>query len=136
MTSRTATPNPRIFPGISVTTERSPSLGPGRRPIGVTPAATLANCPRTAVAAIYRQRETGARHQPAVDAERWIAEVAARLGDRLPEVKSTISASLRDDLPELRDEALIPLAPVENHPEPTGMAPPHRIQTDPLGGES
>ena len=45
------------------------------------------------------------------DAEvrRGVAELAARLGDRLPELVSAISASLRDDIPELRDEAQIPL---------------------------
>lgn len=69
----------------------------------------MANCPRAAVAAIYRQRMTSVRHQTGVDAERWVAEVATRLGDRLPEVKSIISASLREDIPELRDEALVPL---------------------------
>jgi len=52
---------------------------------------------------------TSVRHQTGVDAERWVAELAARLGDRLPEVKSIISASLREDIPELRDEALVPL---------------------------
>jgi DNA-binding PucR family transcriptional regulator len=43
------------------------------------------------------------------EVRRGIAELAARLGDRLPELVSAISASLRDDIPELRDEAQIPL---------------------------
>ncbi|MBV9319754.1 MAG: PucR family transcriptional regulator, partial [Mycobacterium sp.] len=41
--------------------------------------------------------------------ERWIAELAARLGGRLPEVVSVISVSLREDIPELRDEAQLAL---------------------------
>jgi DNA-binding PucR family transcriptional regulator len=44
-----------------------------------------------------------------IEVYRGIAELAARLGDRLPEVVAAISASLRDDIPELRDEAQIPL---------------------------
>ena len=46
------------------------------------------------------------------DAEvrRGVAELAARLGDRLPEVVATISASLRDEIPDLSDEAQLPLA--------------------------
>jgi DNA-binding PucR family transcriptional regulator len=44
-----------------------------------------------------------------VEVRRGIAELATRLGDRLPEVVSAISVSLRDDIPELRDEAQIPL---------------------------
>ena len=44
-----------------------------------------------------------------VEVRRGVAELAARLGDRLPEVVSAISASLRDDIPDLRDEAQIPL---------------------------
>ena len=44
-----------------------------------------------------------------VEVRRGIAELAARLGDRLPEVVAAISTSLRDDIPELRDEAQIPL---------------------------
>ena len=58
---------------------------------------------------IYRQYMTGVRSHGAVDVERWIADLAARLGDRLPEVVSVISASLREDIPELRDEAQIAL---------------------------
>jgi hypothetical protein len=38
-----------------------------------------------------------------------VAELAARLGDRLPEVVAAISASLRDDIPDLSDEAQRPL---------------------------
>jgi DNA-binding PucR family transcriptional regulator len=44
-----------------------------------------------------------------VEVRRGVAELAARLGDRLPELVTAISASLRDDIPELRDEAQIPL---------------------------
>jgi DNA-binding PucR family transcriptional regulator len=44
-----------------------------------------------------------------VEVRRGIAELAARLGDRLPELVSAISTSLRDDIPDLRDEAQIPL---------------------------
>ena len=58
---------------------------------------------------IYRQYMTGVGSHGAVDVERWIADLAARLGDRLPEVVSMISASLREDIPELRDEAQIAL---------------------------
>jgi hypothetical protein len=58
---------------------------------------------------IYRQHMTGVDSHGAVDVERWIADLAARLGDRLPEVVSVISASLREDIPELRDEAQIAL---------------------------
>jgi DNA-binding PucR family transcriptional regulator len=43
------------------------------------------------------------------EARRGVAELAARLGDRLPEVVAAISASLRDDIPDLRDEAQVPL---------------------------
>jgi DNA-binding PucR family transcriptional regulator len=44
-----------------------------------------------------------------VEVRRGVAELAARLGDRLPEVVAAISASLRDDLPDLSDEAQLPL---------------------------
>src|ERR1700739_1695223 len=44
-----------------------------------------------------------------VEVRRGVAELAARLGDRLPELVAAISVSLRDDIPELRDEAQIPL---------------------------
>jgi hypothetical protein len=44
-----------------------------------------------------------------VDVGRWIAELAVRLGDRLPEVVSAISASLREDIPELGDQGQIAL---------------------------
>ena len=44
-----------------------------------------------------------------VEVRRGVEELAARLGDRLPELVAAISASLRDDIPELRDEAQIPL---------------------------
>jgi DNA-binding PucR family transcriptional regulator len=47
--------------------------------------------------------------QSDIEVRRGITELAARLGDRLPELVSTISASLRDDIPELRDEEQIPL---------------------------
>jgi DNA-binding PucR family transcriptional regulator len=43
------------------------------------------------------------------EVRRGVAELAARLGDRLPEVVSAISASLQDDIPDLRDEAQLPL---------------------------
>jgi DNA-binding PucR family transcriptional regulator len=44
-----------------------------------------------------------------VEVRRGVAELAARLADRLPEVVSAISASLQDDIRELRDEAQLPL---------------------------
>jgi DNA-binding PucR family transcriptional regulator len=44
-----------------------------------------------------------------VEVRRGVAELAARLGNRLPEAVSAISASLRDDIPDLRDEAQLPL---------------------------
>jgi hypothetical protein len=44
-----------------------------------------------------------------VEVRRGVAELAARLGDRLPEVVAAISASLRDDIPDLSDEAQLPL---------------------------
>jgi DNA-binding PucR family transcriptional regulator len=44
-----------------------------------------------------------------VEVRRGVAELAARLGDRLPELVASISASLRDAIPELRDEEQIPL---------------------------
>jgi hypothetical protein len=43
-----------------------------------------------------------------VEVRRGVAELAARLGDRLPEVVAAISVSLRDYIPDLRDEAQIP----------------------------
>jgi hypothetical protein len=48
----------------------------------------------------------------APDSPSDVAELAARLGERLPELVSAISASLRDDIPELRDEAQLPLLEV------------------------
>jgi DNA-binding PucR family transcriptional regulator len=47
--------------------------------------------------------------QSDIEVRRGITELAAHLGDRLPELVAAISASLRDDIPELRDEAQIPL---------------------------
>lgn len=47
--------------------------------------------------------------QSDIEVRRGITELATRLGDRLPELVTAISASLRDDIPELRDEAQIPL---------------------------
>ena len=44
-----------------------------------------------------------------VEVRRGVAELAARLGDRQPEVVAAISASLRDDIPDLSDEAQLPL---------------------------
>ena len=44
-----------------------------------------------------------------VEVRRGVAELAARLSDRLTELVAEISASLRDDIPDLRDEAQIPL---------------------------
>src|SRR5271167_4575317 len=38
-----------------------------------------------------------------------VAELAARLDAMLPEVVAAISASLRDDIPDLSDEAQLPL---------------------------
>jgi DNA-binding PucR family transcriptional regulator len=57
-----------------------------------------------------RSNGTSAPDSPS-DAEvrRGVAELAARLGNRLPEAVSAISASLRDDIPDLRDEAQLPL---------------------------
>lgn len=57
-----------------------------------------------------RSNVTSAADNPGdVEVRRGVAELAARLGDRLPEVVSAISASLRDGIPDLRDEAQIPL---------------------------
>ena len=44
-----------------------------------------------------------------VEVRRGVAELAARLGDRLPVVVAAISASLRDEIPDLSDEAQLPL---------------------------
>src|SRR5262249_27546081 len=44
-----------------------------------------------------------------VEVRRGVAELAACLGDRLPEVVAAISASLRDEIPDLTDEAQLPL---------------------------
>jgi DNA-binding PucR family transcriptional regulator len=44
-----------------------------------------------------------------VEVRRGVAELAARLSDRLSEVVLAISESLREDVPELRDEPRIPL---------------------------
>jgi hypothetical protein len=44
-----------------------------------------------------------------VEVRRGVEELAARLGDRLPEMVAAISVSLRDDIPELRDDAQLPL---------------------------
>src|SRR6201997_1476658 len=43
------------------------------------------------------------------DVDRWITELAVRLGDRQAEAVSVISASIREEIPELRDEAQIAL---------------------------
>jgi DNA-binding IclR family transcriptional regulator len=43
-----------------------------------------------------------------VEVRRGVEEIAAPLGDRLPEMVAAISVSLRDDIPELRDEAQLP----------------------------
>jgi DNA-binding PucR family transcriptional regulator len=48
---------------------------------------------------------TGVRGHSDVDIDGWVAQLATRLGDQVPEVVSFISASLREDIPELRDEA-------------------------------
>ena len=57
-----------------------------------------------------RSNGTSASDDPDdIEVRRGIAELAVRLGDRLPEVVATISASLRDDIPDLRDEAQTPL---------------------------
>jgi DNA-binding PucR family transcriptional regulator len=61
------------------------------------------------IEAIYRRYMMGVRTQDHVDVERWVAELAIRLGDRLPEVVSVISTSLREDIPELSGEAQIAL---------------------------
>jgi len=44
-----------------------------------------------------------------VEVRQGVAELAARLGDRLPEVVAAVSASLRDDIPDLSDETQRPL---------------------------
>jgi DNA-binding PucR family transcriptional regulator len=57
-----------------------------------------------------RSSGKGASDSPSdVEVRRGVEELAARLGDRLPELVAAISVSLRDDIPELRDEAQIPL---------------------------
>jgi hypothetical protein len=83
--------------------------------------AELGNFQQLAAETIYRQHMTGVDSHGAVDVERWIADLAARLGDRLPEVVSVISASLREDIPELRDEAQIALlnASIEGNSAPS-----------------
>jgi DNA-binding PucR family transcriptional regulator len=50
-----------------------------------------------------------ARGQGDVEVDQWVAELAVRLGDRVSEAVSVISASLREDIPELRDQAQIAL---------------------------
>jgi DNA-binding PucR family transcriptional regulator len=50
-----------------------------------------------------------ARGQGDVEVDRWVAELAVRLGDRVSEAVSVISASLREDIPELRDQAQVEL---------------------------
>ena len=50
---------------------------------------------------------TGVRGRDDVDVERSVAELAVRLGDRLPELVSAISASVREGIPELREDAQI-----------------------------
>jgi DNA-binding PucR family transcriptional regulator len=52
---------------------------------------------------------TSVRRHADVDVERWIAELAVRLGDRLPDIVSAITASLREDIPELGDQAQLAL---------------------------
>ena len=59
--------------------------------------------------AIYRQDMAAVGSHADVNVERWIAELAVRLGDRLPEVVSAISASLRQEIPELGDQGQIAL---------------------------
>jgi hypothetical protein len=44
-----------------------------------------------------------------VEVRRGVAELAARLSDRLSEVVLAISESLRNDIPDLRDAPPIPL---------------------------
>jgi DNA-binding PucR family transcriptional regulator len=62
-----------------------------------------------ATEAIYRQLMAVVRSHADVDVEPWVAELAVRLGNRLAEVVSVISASLREDIPELADEAQLAL---------------------------
>jgi DNA-binding PucR family transcriptional regulator len=64
----------------------------------------------THVRAPARSNGKGASDSPS-DAEvrRGVEELAARLDDMLPEVVAAISASLRDDIPDLTDEAQLPL---------------------------
>jgi hypothetical protein len=52
---------------------------------------------------------TGVHCHSDVDMVRWVAELATRLVDRQPEAVSVISASLREDVPEFRDEAQLGL---------------------------
>jgi DNA-binding PucR family transcriptional regulator len=49
------------------------------------------------------------RSHSVLEVDRWVAELGVRLGDRVPEAVSVISASLREDIPELRDKAQIAL---------------------------
>jgi DNA-binding PucR family transcriptional regulator len=67
-----------------------------------------------------------------VDVDRWIAELATRLSDRQSEAVSVISASLREDIPELRDEAQIALfnASVEGNVTTALYALRHHIPVD------
>jgi DNA-binding PucR family transcriptional regulator len=66
------------------------------------------------------------------DIDRWIAELATRLSDRQSEAVSVISASLREDIPELRDEAQIALfnASVEGNVATALDALQHHIPVD------
>jgi GGDEF-like domain/PucR C-terminal helix-turn-helix domain len=54
--------------------------------------------------ASYDQPMTGVRGRDDVDVERAVDELAVRLGDRLPELVSAIAASIREDIPELRED--------------------------------
>src|SRR6201998_552191 len=75
---------------------------------------------------------TRVRGHSDVDVDRWIAELATRLGDQVPEVVSLIAASLREDIPELRDEAQIALfnASVEGNVVTALYALRHHIPVD------
>ena len=56
--------------------------------------------------ALARSNLKSASDSPSdVEIRLGVAELAARLSDRLPEVVAAISASLRDEIPDLSDEA-------------------------------
>jgi DNA-binding PucR family transcriptional regulator len=66
------------------------------------------------------------------DLDGWVAELATSLGDQVPDVVSFISVSLREDIPELRDETQIALfdASVEGNVVTALYALRHNIPMD------